>query len=174
MWRPFCFLKVDVGMLNTVKNYWALALRQRKRAEKEELLKMAPQERLPRRAPKDSQERLPIMTPKKGSKEGLPRKAPKKGSQGLPRKAPKKSSQEGLPRRTPKKDSQEGLPRRAPKKGSQEDLPSRANARNVSSPTSTFRWYNSLFYSLRQRRSTLVLTGTSIPLHFVFCSHRML
>ena len=31
-------------------------------------------------------------------------------------------------------------------------------------PTSTFSWYNSLFYSLRRRRSTLVLTGTSIPL----------
>ena len=29
-------------------------------------------------------------------------------------------------------------------------------------PTSTFSWYNSLFYSLRRLRSTLVLTGTSI------------
>ena len=49
----------------------------------------------------------------------------------------------------------------------------RANAQKVSSinlhgvqhvPTSTFSWYNSLFYSLRRHRSTLVLTGTSILL----------
>ena len=49
----------------------------------------------------------------------------------------------------------------------------RANTQNVSSiilhgvqhvPTSTFSWYNSLFYSLRRHRSTLVLTGTSILL----------
>ena len=31
-------------------------------------------------------------------------------------------------------------------------------------PTSTFSWYNSLFYSLRRYTATLVLTGTSIPL----------
>ena len=30
--------------------------------------------------------------------------------------------------------------------------------------TSTFSWYNPLFYSLHWCRSTLVLTGTSIPL----------
>ena len=29
-------------------------------------------------------------------------------------------------------------------------------------PTSTFNWYNPLFYLLRRRRSTLVLTATSI------------
>ena len=32
-------------------------------------------------------------------------------------------------------------------------------------PTSTFSWCNSLFYSLCWHRSTLVLTGTSIPLY---------
>ena len=36
-------------------------------------------------------------------------------------------------------------------------------------PTSTFSWYNSLFYSLRRCRSTLVLTGTSIPLYLFRC-----
>ena len=35
---------------------------------------------------------------------------------------------------------------------------------------STFSWYNPLFYSLRRRRSTLVLTGTSIPLFLSWTS----
>ena len=34
-------------------------------------------------------------------------------------------------------------------------------------PTSTFSWYNPLFYSLRRRRSTLVLTGLALCSRFI-------
>ena len=37
-------------------------------------------------------------------------------------------------------------------------------------PTSTFSWYNALFYSLRRHTSTLVLTGPIIPLYLLLAS----